>query len=69
MTMNSTNRQTATITTTAAATPGGPHIDTTTITAGLAGSLATLAVATGGPWGLLALAVVTALAIHHTPTR
>lgn len=66
MTMDTTTGLTATPN---AATPGGPRIDTTTITAGLAGSLATLAVATGGPWALLVLAAVTALAIHHIPTR
>lgn len=63
--MSTTSGQTAT-TSAATATPGGPHIDATTITMTLATALATLAVTTGDTWGLLALAIVTALGIHHT---
>lgn len=49
---------------TTAASPNGPRIDTTTIT--LATALVALAGTTGGPWALTVLAVVTAVAIHHT---
>lgn len=65
--MTSTNGQTATAI--AAAGPGGPRIDTTTITAGLATVLGSLAVTTGGHTALLVVAVVTALGIHHAHTR
>jgi hypothetical protein len=65
MTMTTTTGLPAT-TTIAAAGPGGPRIDTATITAGLATVLGSLAVTTGGHTALLVLAVVTALGLHHT---